>query len=160
MSPKALLIVLILVALIVGVAITRGHYRDRNDRPVRPDSAPGKGFKPLDNLLGRFRDSLDISRMTGCGRTGRALSINGYCDASIAAGRSKNSSFTLKPLGAEVVQACYAFNQRQFDDCTGNEEKRGRLDSGGSRFVVGKDKAFLRLYCHPAGNGPCVVSVE
>ena len=160
MSPKTLLIILVVIALIVGVAIVRGQRGDKpGDR--NSESPPGED-NPLFKMLNKGGDTLAISRIIGCNRSGRRLSWSGTCDASILAGKPRQSRFVLRAqLG--IAKACYGFDEGQLKKCDDQEmDKKSTVKGDGkSRFVVGQDKAFLRLYCIPSGGSSnCAVTVE
>lgn len=159
MSPKTLLIILVVIALVVGVAIVRGQ---RRDKPSERDSEnpPGEDFF-LFKALNGGGDSLAVSRIVGCSRNGRTLRWSGTCDASILKGEPRQSRFVLRAaLG--VAKACYGFDEEQLKRCDDQDmEKKSTIKADGkSRFVVGQDKAFLRLYCVTAVSGGCAVTVE
>lgn len=160
MSPKTLLIILVVIALLVGVAIVRGQ---RGDKPADRDSEnpPGKDFF-LFKMLNGAGDSLDISRLVGCNRSGRTLRWSGTCDASILTGKPRQSRFVLRAAAGIDAKACYGFNEEQLEECDGKDmKKKSTIKADGeSRFVVGQDKAFLRLYCMTAVSGGCAVTVE
>jgi hypothetical protein len=168
MEHKGILILLVVVALLVGVAIMRGHQRDRSDKPVRAQDSPGKGFGGLDKVLGGFRKPLDIKRVIGCGRAERLLTAapGGSCDAVIIPlpGAPRVSTFKLKPQGAGPIEACFALDLKQFDKCLqgSDDNKPQQLKAeNDNRMTVGRDSAFLRLYCRaPSAMGACRVSVE
>lgn len=155
MSPKTLLVILVLIAILAGVAIWRGQ-RDEgevNSKENREDP-PGQDFF-LFKRLGGGGDTLVIARLVGCNRNGRRLTFNGTCDARIMPGGSRQSRFVLKPVVPGSVKACYGFNKDQIDSC--HNEGRGTVDST-KWFVVTKDEALLRLYCQL--NTGCTVTVE
>jgi len=156
MNTKTLLIILVVIAIVVGVAIWRvsGCGRER----------PGTGLHARQRLslfkwLGGGGDTLAIARLVGCNRNGKNLTFNGTCDARIMPSESRQSRFVLRPT-VGPVSACYGFTTGQVDSCQANKSQ-GDLKSGKdkSRFVVTKDQAFLRLYCHRL-NAPCTVTVE
>lgn len=156
MSPKTLLIILVVIAIVVGAAIWRGQRDEKKSDPEKP---PGQDFA-LFKWLQPKGDSLAIGRVAGCGRDGRAMRWSGTCDARIAPAKPRQSRFVLRAT-AGFVKACYGFDEKQVDDCDGDADKRGRVKSDGdSRFVVTQDGAFLRLYCLQAQGGGCAVTVE
>jgi hypothetical protein len=159
MSPKTLLIILVVIALVVGVAIVRGQRHEKaSDRDA--ENPPGEDFF-LFKWLSGGGDSLAISRMVGCHRDGRTLRWSGTCDASILTGKPRQSRFVLR-ASVGVAKACYGFTEDQLKECDdkGMEEKSTIKADGKSRFVVGQDKALLRLYCVTPVSGGCAVTVE
>lgn len=159
MSPKTLLIILVVIALVVGVAIVRGQRGEKaSDRDS--ENPPGEDFF-LFKALNGGGDSLAISRVVGCNRNGRTLRWSGTCDASILTGKPRQARFVLR-AAVGVAKACYGFNEEQLAECHGKdmEEKSTIKADGKSRFVVGQDKAFLRLYCFSPVSGGCAVTVE
>jgi hypothetical protein len=156
-SPKTLLIILIVIALVVGAAIVRGQRGEKKSDPEKP---PGKDFF-LFKWLQPEGDSLAMARLSGCGRDRRVLRWSGTCDARIAPGKPRQQSRFVLRATAGFVKACYGFNEQQVEDCDDDEDSRGRVKSDGeSRFVVADDGAFLRLYCLQAQSGGCAVTVE
>lgn len=163
MEHKPLVVVLVVVAVLVGVTVVRGRYRDRTDPPPQPNNPPGQWFKPLDRLLDGFRSPLDVKRIIGCGRTDRLLITPTECHAVIVPGSARVSRFTLTPWAGSKVEACFGLNLEQFDECLrrSGDNKPTELDAKGSRLMVGRDSAFLALYCRAhVGPGACQVSVE
>jgi len=163
MSTKTLLVILVLIAIVVGVAIGRGQRKHEKAETMNPDSAPGTKFF---SGFGGGGDTLVMARFVGCGRDGKTLRFAGICDAHILPGKQRMSRFVLRAF-SNTVRACYGFKMEDVQKC----EKRSRDDEqplgsqvkakGESRFVVAKDGAFLRLYCQPlAGGSGCVVTVE
>jgi len=156
MSPKTLLIILIVIALVVGAAILRGQRGEKESDPEKP---PGKDFF-LFKWLQPKGDTLAIDRLVGCGRDRKVLRWSGTCDARITPGKPRQSRFVLRAT-AGFIKACYGFDEPQVEDCDHDADKRGRVKSDGeSRFVVTQDGAFLRLYCLQAQGGGCAVTVE
>lgn len=160
MSTKKLLVILVLIAIVVGVAICRGQ-RKGNTSDMNPDSTPGTTFF---SGLGGGGDTLEITRFVGCHRDGRILSFTGICDARIMPGKARLSRFVLKAF-SNSVRACYGFSPEDIPKCEKESRDHDRpLGSavkakGESRFVVAKDGAFLRLYCVLI-NAVCTVTVE
>jgi len=159
MSTKKLLIVLVLIAIVVGVAIGRGQRKHEKAETMNPDSAPGTKFF---SGFGGGGDTLVMARFVGCGLEGKTLTFAGICDAHILPGKQRMSRFVLKAF-SNTVRACYGFTMEDVMKCHGKKlEEKGLLKPNGtSRFVVAKDGAFLRLYCQPLpGGSGCVVTVE
>jgi hypothetical protein len=166
MEHKGILILLVVIALLVGVAIVRGHERDRSDKPARAQDSPGKGFGGLDKVLAGFRKPLDLKRVIGCARAERILTAaaGGSCDAVIVPlpGAPRVSTFKLRPA-AGTIEACFALSLDRFDQCLqgqGENKPQPLKPEYENRMTVGRDSAFLRLYCRSAVTGPCRVSVE
>jgi len=159
MSTKTLLIILVLIAIVVGVAIWRGQ-RDEGEvnRKENREHPPGENFFVFKWLAGGG-DTLAIARLVGCGRDGRILRFGGTCTARILPGEARQSRFVLKAFTGSV-RACYGFTMGQLVECHGTdlEEKSLVKPDGKSRFVVSKDSAFLRLYCQLSSG--CTVTVE
>ena len=162
MSTKTLLVILVVIAVLVGVAIWRGQ-RDEGDAG-KPDSKENRESPPGENFslfkwLAGGGDTLAMARFTGCGHDGRLLRFSGTCDARILAGKPRQSRFVLKAF-SHSVRACYGFTIEKLEECDdGDDEDKGWVKPDGkSRFVVGEDEAFLRLYCK-VSNG-CTVTVE
>ena len=167
MEHKGILILLVVIALLVGTAIARGHHRDRTDKPARAVDSPGKGFAWVDKLLAGQRKPLDIKRVIGCARAERILTAAAgkNCDAIIVPlpGAPRVSTFKLHPEGAGPVEACFALDLEHFDKCrlaTDDNNKPQELKPDKTnRMTVGRDSAFLWLRCL-AAVGACRVSVE
>jgi hypothetical protein len=157
MSPKLLLILLVVIAILTVMIIGVGYRRDKTDREYEQKGA----FSGFDKFFARFRDPLDVSRLTGCGSNGQTLTLGAECDVVILPGKSNSSAFKLVPT-AGVVRACFGFERDQIEDCIEEDDadKRTKLKSD-SRFVVGKGQAVLRLYCTPppSGGSSCVVRI-
>lgn len=154
MSPKVLLILLVIIAILTVMIIGTGYQRDRTDRKYEQKTA----FTGLDGLFGRFRDPFVVGRISGCSWNGTTFTITSEdCQVAIGPGKSKSSAFKLQPMSG-VVRACFGFEQDHLKECVdGDADKRTALKSEGSRFVVGKGQAFLRLYCSPLGGSSCPV---
>lgn len=156
MSTKTLLIILVLIAIVVGVAIWRGQRNEgqANTAEHRNDP-PGKDFPPFKWLSGGG-DTLAVARLVGCNRSGRTLTFSGTCDARIIAGGKRQSRFVLRAT-AGPVQACYGFTTGQIDSC--HNGGRGDVTEAGKKFVATSDEAFLRFYCGQI-TGTCSVVVD
>jgi hypothetical protein len=156
MSPKVLLILLLVIALLAVMVIATGF------RPGRPTSKTYKQdhqFSGLDKLFGRFRDPFVVGRMSGCSGDGRTLTIPaGGCTVEIGRGDSRSSGFKLTPtVGA--VKVCYGFARDSvLNDCVSHSDKWGELKAG-YRFDVGKDGAIIVFFCTPAGGSACMVRI-
>ena len=163
MSTKTLLIILVLIAIVVAVAIGRGQRKHEDKDSVNPDSAPGTDFFSGFGG-GGGGDTLVMTRVMGCGRSGRTLTFAGTCDAHILPAKERMSRFVLKAF-SNTVRACYGFSMEDVLKCQKRSEDKDQWGwvkpKGESRFVVAKDGGFLRLYCTPlAGGSNCTVTVE
>lgn len=154
MSPKVLLILLIVIAVLTAMFIGVGYRRDRTDRKYEQKSA----FSGLDRVFGGFRDPFEVSRISGCRWDGKTFTLDtSDCEVAIAPGKARSSAFTLVPASG-IVRVCFGFERDQLTECVdGDEDERTRLASDNGRFVVGRDSAILRLYCSPVGGNPCLV---
>jgi hypothetical protein len=155
-STKTLLIILVLIAIVVGVAIWRGQ-RDQGkpNTAENRNTPPGRDF-PLFKWLSGGGDTLAVARLVGCSRSGRTLTFSGTCNARIMAGGKRQSRFVLRAT-VGTVQACYGFTPGQIDSC--DNGGRGDVTVGGKKFVATSDEAFLRFYCGQI-SGPCTVVVD
>jgi len=156
MSTKTLLAILVLIAIVVGVAIGRGQ-RDQGKANTADhrNKPPGTDF-PLFKWLSGGGDTLAVARLVGCNRGGRILTFSGTCNARIMAGDQRQSRFVLRAT-AGPVQACYGFTPAQIDSC--HNGGRGDVTLEGKKFVATRDEAFLRFYCGRI-TGPCTVVVD
>jgi len=156
MSTKTLLIILVLIAILVGVAIWRGQRDEgKANTAENRNKPPGRDFF-LFKWLSRGGDTLVVARLVGCNRSGRTLTFSGTCDARIMAGEPRQSRFVLRAT-AGVVQACYGFTPKQIHDC--DDGGQGDVTFNGKKFVATSDEAFLRLYCRQI-TGTCTVKVD
>lgn len=157
MSPKVLLILLVVIALLAVMVIATGF---RPGRPTSKNYQRDSAFSGLDKLLSRFRDPFVVGRMSGCNGDGHTLTIpSGGCTVQIGHGDATSSAFKLAPTAGNVT-ACYGFEPDQLTDCIdGDADKRSRVESNGTRFVVGKDGAILRLYCTPVSGSACTLRI-
>lgn len=160
MSPKTVLIILVVIAVVVGAAIWRGQ---RDEPPA--DSKENREHPPGENssvfkLFSGGGDTIAIARLQGCNRSGRVFTFSGNCTVRIVgAAKPRQSRFVLKAF-SKTVLACFGFTMKQFEDCNGDDDKKGWLKPDGkSRFVVGRDESILGLYCK-ASNNNCTVTVE
>lgn len=160
MSPKTLLIILVVIAVLVGAAIWRGQRDEGNpNTPENREHPPGESLFVFEWLNGGG-DTLAMARFVGCNRSGHTLTFSRGCDATIRAGKPRQSRFVLKAF-SNTVLACFGFTMKQLEDCDGrdDDEKGWVKPNGKSRFVVSQDEAYLRLYCR-ASNNNCTVTLE
>lgn len=161
MSTKTLLIILVLIAILVGVAIWREQRHQEKDKKTTQSNTehpPGENFflfKWLQNGGGGF----NVARVVGCNRNGNTLSFTGTCNARIMQGKARQSRFELKRITAGPVWACYGFSVPQLDSCQANDQRGELKTDKKNRFVATKDEAFLRLFCGQPTSA-CVVTVD
>jgi hypothetical protein len=158
-STKTLLVILVVIAIVVGVAIWRGQ-RDEGEATSKEnrEKPPGEDFFLFKWLQGDG-DTLAIARLVGCTRSGRNLTFTGTCNARLLAGKARQSRFELKPASVGPIYACYGFSMEQVDSCQSKDQKGRLKPDEHNRFVATKDEAFLRLYCLQS-TGVCAVIVE
>lgn len=164
-SKKILILILVVVAVLTVMFIGVGFRSNRGDRDSYQQKEKDGPFSGVDGIFARFRKPFDTSRVNRATTTctwkpaDMVVEIPGSCRIEINEGKSASSGFKLTPA-AGIIQACYGFDETHLEDCMSDEDERSNMKPN-ARFVVGKDKAILQLYCAtaPQGGGPCLVRV-
>lgn len=156
-STKIALIVLVTVGLIGGLLIVTGFAVDRNAPNAEVAAADDERMGLLDRLLAPVRGDFDLTRLTGCDRTGSQIRVATSCEMLVMGAKGTPSVFYLLRRSG-IVLGCYGFDERSYRECReGSGDEGPRALEPRTRFTIGADQARLWLSCQ--GTGGCLVTV-
>jgi len=170
-GKRIVILVLVVVAILCAMALGAGAYQAKRDKSGGGNtSVPG-----FVNAIGRLfvpqRTTLDSARLkpqTGClvsgAGPGASITVGPVpCSVVIDAGTHATPQvLRLAPPDAPQGYACYKLSAAAFDSCpaatpAGDEKFKFK---GATSFSVGRDSAFLRLYCEPVPAARCVFTLR
>lgn len=167
-AKKLVILVLVVIAVVCAMALGTGVYQAKQDK-TRSDTTSG-----LADVLGRLflpnHTTLDSARLKpqpGCIASGKGPGAKiavgpASCTVVIDRGRrSKPQALRIAPPPAAPGYACLALSDSAFRaNCPPLVPKTDFKFSEPVSFSVGRDSAFLRLYCALVPNVSCVFTLR
>ena len=160
-TKKLVILILVVIAILCAMALGAGLYQgsDLTAKDSTKDWFPNR--RPEHTTL----DSGRLHAVTGCtvsgsGTGGRITMAGLPCDIVITGTRKwKPQTLWLEPSGSKAY-ACYKMSRDEFARCPATPDNSVGEFKGKSSLAVGRDSAFLRLYCIGAINPSCVFAIK
>jgi len=166
-TKKLVLLVLVVIAILCAMALGAGVYQGRR-QGSGSDSLKGslsaffRGLMPDHTTLAPGRlHVVSGCTVSGSGPGGVIAMGSAPCNIVIREGRKREPEMLwLDPAGSTATPyACFQISAEKFADCPSGPEDKRKFDRKSS-FTVGRDSAFLRLYCSGGLNPICRFTIR